>query len=308
MINKKVSVIIPAYNAEKYLSKCLNTLINQSYSNLEIIIVNDGSTDLTKKCCEEYQKKDSRIRLANLKNGGVSKARNYGIEMATGEYLTFVDSDDYVDRRFIEFLVNAIQYVQLSIVDYSVVNCNNIITKSVTKESSKEMTNVEALENIFKEEMYGGYVWNKLFVRKVLIENNIRFRPDIKIWEDLLFCTEYLSKIDKVNYLRESLYFYLQRKDSTINSLHLWKEYTQIKAIREMCSFADNISACFSKQCFIIYFDLLLSKCIRKRIKIDDIEDVKKTINKLKELNAHMTIKMYIKMFMIYTKYYLLDF
>ena len=101
-----VSVILPVYNVEKYLIKCLDSVIRQTYQKLEIILVDDGSTDSSGKICDEYANKDGRIKVFHKKNGGLSDARNYGIERSTGEYLAFIDSDDYVDDDYIEFLMN----------------------------------------------------------------------------------------------------------------------------------------------------------------------------------------------------------
>ena len=97
---KKISIIIPIYNAERHLEKCLKSVIEQTYKNLEIILVNDGSTDMSKKICEEYQKKDLRIVLLNQSNMGPAETRNRGLSIATGEYISFIDSDDYIDKDF----------------------------------------------------------------------------------------------------------------------------------------------------------------------------------------------------------------
>ena len=105
-MKNKVSVVVPIYNVEKYLPKCIETIQTQSYENLEIILVNDGSTDSCLKICEKYKKDDERIIIVNKKNGGLSDARNYGIEKATGKWITFIDSDDYVEKDYIETLIN----------------------------------------------------------------------------------------------------------------------------------------------------------------------------------------------------------
>lgn len=109
MNNKKVTIIIPVYNVEKYLSRCLNNVINQTYSNIEIILVNDGATDNSQVICEEYKKKDDRIKLLVKENGGLSDARNYGIPYATGDYIAFIDSDDMIHTSYIEYLLNLIE-------------------------------------------------------------------------------------------------------------------------------------------------------------------------------------------------------
>ena len=105
----KTSIIIPIYNSEKYLHKLLESVINQTYKDIEIILVNDGSTDNSLNICEEFRSRDNRIKICNKANGGVSSARNEGIETATGEYITFIDADDYIDKNYIEMLVNNIE-------------------------------------------------------------------------------------------------------------------------------------------------------------------------------------------------------
>lgn len=103
-MNKLISLVVPVYNVEKYLDKCLETITKQTYSKLEIILVDDGSTDLSGKKCDEWEKKDARIKVIHKENGGLSSARNAGIDVATGEYITFVDSDDFIDYKMIEEL------------------------------------------------------------------------------------------------------------------------------------------------------------------------------------------------------------
>lgn len=103
-MNDLISLIVPVYNVEKYLDKCLETITNQTYSNMEIILIDDGSTDLSGKKCDEWEKKDSRVRVIHKKNGGLSSARNAGIDVAKGKYISFIDSDDYIELNMIEIL------------------------------------------------------------------------------------------------------------------------------------------------------------------------------------------------------------
>ena len=133
---KKVSIIIPAYNAEKTIKKCLNSVCNQTYENIEIIIVNDGSTDNSLDICEEYEKKDDRIIIISKENGGLSDARNKGIDIAKGKYITFIDSDDYVDLEFISIMVSNIEKnnSDISIISHRVIYPNTIIDKSTKEE------------------------------------------------------------------------------------------------------------------------------------------------------------------------------
>ena len=121
--DRLVSIIVPVYNVEKYLSKCIEILINQTYTNIEILLINDGSTDNSKKICEQFKEKDSRIKLINKENGGLSDARNKGLQEAIGKYIAFVDSDDYVEKNYIETLYSLITKFnsEIAIADFRVI-------------------------------------------------------------------------------------------------------------------------------------------------------------------------------------------
>ena len=131
-MNETISIIIPVYNVEKYLNKCLNSVIEQTYKNIEVILIDDGSTDNSGKICDEYAKNDIRIKIIHQQNGGVSTARNNGLEHATGKYITFVDSDDYIEKEMIETMAKKIMKKNADIVICGVTDRdeeNNIINK-----------------------------------------------------------------------------------------------------------------------------------------------------------------------------------
>lgn len=158
-----ISIIIPVYNAERYLENCLNSVINQTYSKLEIILVNDGSTDNSVEICEKYEKKDNRIKVFNQQNKGGAAARNFGILNSKGKFISFIDSDDWVDNRYIEILYNNIVNLKadLSVCGYQEVsNKSDIDIKYSINADVKELNKKQAYELLVDNE-FGGFLWRK---------------------------------------------------------------------------------------------------------------------------------------------------
>lgn len=188
---KKVSIIIPVYNGEKHIEKCINNVLKQTYKNLEIIIINDGSKDKTENILDEIQKLDNRIKIINKENTGVSDTRNFGINIATGEYIMFLDSDDYLQKNCIKELVKLINKNNNDLILFGFKVLGDNKRKNDT-ENLKEIKNKEeALKAIIatKKNIYG-YIWRAIYSKKMLIENNILFPVGIKIYEDYLFLTK----------------------------------------------------------------------------------------------------------------------
>lgn len=204
-----VSVIVPVYNVKRYLGKCLKSLSRQTYENIEIIIVDDGSTDGSEKICDEFAKKELRARVFHKKNGGLSSARNFGIKKARGEYLAFVDSDDFVDENFIKKLFQAIVDANAEI---AVCGYND------TRPAEKKISGKDAtIKLLTKQENIEILTWNKLYAKKVFLESNIEF-PVGKKHEDTLTTYKVLAAASRVVYLAESLYHYNDRADSITGS------------------------------------------------------------------------------------------
>jgi glycosyltransferase involved in cell wall biosynthesis len=219
----KISIIIPVYNVEQYVAKCLDSVLNQSYSNLEVLLINDGSTDGSANICNEYVVKDTRIRLFHQENRGLSAALNVGLEHFTGDYLGFVDSDDWVEPEMFETLYKNIKNrnTQISV-------CSFFTDKDTT---STPMLNKEQIQDgeisvkdmvlyPLKRDDYNGfcgYVWNKLYSAEAVRASKIRFAENIKYGMDLIFYTTLvLSQKCKGVYTDIPLCHYLQR-DSAIS-------------------------------------------------------------------------------------------
>lgn len=219
MKDNLISVIVPIYNTEKYLCKCVDSIINQTYTNLEIILVNDGSSDNCGKICDEYAKKDNRIKVIHKLNGGLSDARNVGIKKAKGKYISFVDSDDYINKNMIDVLFNLqlSNKSDISIISYKVVYDNNIVDENFKKISEPIILNkYQALLYLFYDNKIGNYAWNKLYKKELF--NNMEF-PKGKKMEDLGTTYKLFELCEKIVYSDTELYYYLQRNNSILHDI-----------------------------------------------------------------------------------------
>lgn len=216
-----ISIIIPVYNLENTLSKCLNSVINQTYTNMEIIIINDGSTDNSEKICIEFTKEDKRIHYLYQTNKGVSFARNVGLYQATGDYITFVDGDDFIDEKHIESLYNAmIQYGA----DISVCGITFEKDKKYVKKFTKEMQyeNLDFLKPLISYNDFGGYIWNKMYSSNII--KNTKFDENLDIAEDLLFNLQVFLNSKKIVKIKSVSYHYCINSLSATQSINYSKE------------------------------------------------------------------------------------
>ncbi len=204
-----ISIIIPVYNVELYLRDCLESVRNQSLSNFECILVDDGSTDTSKEICDEYAKMDKRFKSYHIKNGGVSNARNFGIEHSNGEYITFIDSDDYIDEKTYE------EVIQKLFKDKSEVCCYGIKRVSNDKTiSNVEFKDVGLMNNFIYYDVYMHSVCNKVFKKSLITNNNISFSKELIVCEDMLFAFKALALSAKVSYLDKNYYSYRMNDQS----------------------------------------------------------------------------------------------
>lgn len=237
-MEKLVSVIIPIYNTGERLYPCLDSILAQTYKKLQIILINDGSTDnITKGICESYEKKDNRILFIDKENGGEGSARNRGLEEAEGDYICFMDSDDYVVPEFIEKLYEQQeQGAELSICGFAELKGDVIINE--THGDLQIMNQAEAMESLLTETSFKGYVWNKMFRREIVEQYHLRFDVSIAVWEDVLFDFIYMSHISKIVFNPQPLYHYIYWEDSLSHNnnhiLGLDKAFSAIHAQRQM--------------------------------------------------------------------------
>ena len=207
-VDKLVSVIIPVYNAKQYLVECLNSVSKQSYKNIEVILIDDGSKDESGKICDDFAVRDVRFTVLHKKNEGVSAARNKGLEIATGEYIYFSDSDDILEETLIDDLVKIIEFTQtdIALCSYYVLRGTEKIMFEEDSAEPKIVNQKELGEIILSNRKYAGYLWNKLFRRDFLQE--LKFKCEMKICEDEVFCIDYIKQIKSGVILDKPLYCY----------------------------------------------------------------------------------------------------
>lgn len=231
-MNELISVIVPIYNVEKYLPKCIESIQRQTYQNLEIILVDDGSCDRCPGICDKFAKDDSRIKVIHKKNGGLSDARNMGIEVANGKYLAFVDSDDYISQDMIKKLYCAIirDNSDMAICNIEYIDENNNPLNS----NAIHVLDMTVEELGFWTKLYEGYytycvvAWNKLYSKNLFVNT----RYDVgKLHEDEFIIHKLVSKCKKISFLSEKLYYYLQREQSITRSEYTIKRMDAAEAL-----------------------------------------------------------------------------
>lgn len=212
-----ISVIMPVWNSEKYLPEAIESVIFQTYKNWELWLVDDGSTDNSALIGQKYSDIDTRIHLVTKKNGGVSSARNAGLEHAQGDYVLFVDADDVIDQDMFEFLVSIMREndADLSVCGYYI----NNTPQTRRAESAMKMSRVEAAKRIagWRQSLMKGYVVNKLFRRELIEKHKLRFDEKTFICEDLLFCEQYVWNCKSIFYDPVPKYHYITRAESAMH-------------------------------------------------------------------------------------------
>lgn len=217
-----ISIIIPIYNVEKYLDDCLKSISLQSYEDFEAFLIDDGSTDKSGKICDEYVQRDNRFKVYHKRNGGVSSARNYGLDRIQGEWVYFCDADDMLFNNALETLVKHInENVDCTMGGYIRINEQNDIIgeNKIYKECymSIEETLVDFYNPSFN--MFNGFIWNRLFKRSIIEKYHLRFREDIYIKEDGLFLVQYLCSCSQgTYYTTKPIYKYIMHGSSAMNS------------------------------------------------------------------------------------------
>lgn len=264
----KVSIVVPVYNVSQYLRVCIDSLINQTYPNCEIILVDDGSKDDSGEICDEYALKYSNINVLHKQNGGLSDARNSGLKMCTGEFVMFIDSDDYVSENLVERLIDKYKETNADIVicDYKDVWDDKYnFSQEKANYSISVMSNIEAVKVLIFGEKHGMVpAWNKLYKKELLNEKELY--PIGKIHEDCYTTYKLMLKADKICYINEKLYAYRHRCGSITTNINLDKENDIIYAADEMCNELINV---FPEDKFIfkyikIMYNLQYSSNVKK--------------------------------------------
>jgi glycosyltransferase involved in cell wall biosynthesis len=212
-ISSLISIIVPVYKTEIYLHKCLNSIVNQTYKNLEIILIDDGSPDNCGKICDEYAAQDSRIKVMHQKNEGLSASRNAGLKIASGEYIGFVDSDDWIDLGMYEILHKGVEEYesQIAICGYYDVVDNKL--REVREKDTILCRRDEAIHHLILDKTFSNHAWNKLYKRELF---DGVFFPHGRAFEDIATTYKLFEKAQNIVCLNSSKYYYLHRKDSII--------------------------------------------------------------------------------------------
>lgn len=216
-----VSVIIPVYNTEKYLNQCINSVLAQTLSDIEVLLIDDGSTDGSGKICDDYARKDKRIHVIHTSNHGVSHARNKGLEQAKGEYISFIDSDDWIDPDMIATLYRLIQthHADLSTCGYIIEDENGSVIYNIKEKVIYTLNKWDAIYSLFHDKYYKykGNLCDKLYNKSIIERQQLKFNEKIYYNEDRLFIFQYLNECQSMAYTTSPYYHYIMRPTSAMN-------------------------------------------------------------------------------------------
>lgn len=300
-----ISIIVPVYNVEKYLRRAIDSILNQTYPHLEILLIDDGSTDHSGLICEEYSQMDKRVTVYHKQNGGLSDARNFGLKKATGQYIGFVDSDDYLHPEMYRIMYNALQDNDCDIaeVDFEMVHDSNKmpIINEISEVLTKKFDHTEAMINIMLD-YCGNYAWNKLYKRELW--NKIEF-PYGRLFEDVATTYKIVDAASSMIRIYIPLYYYTVRAGSIVTSkMTREKELQHLKGLNEMLLFIAQKRHQLLPIACIHYFEgslgILYNLMQLKRNCVDTVDEIKyiekQVLNYAQFINdKNMFIKFYEK-------------
>ncbi len=302
-----ISIIVPVYNVEKYLYNCLRSISQQTYNKFEVILVDDGSTDTSGNICDEYVKKDKRFKVYHKKNGGVSSARNYGLDKIHGEWVYFCDADDILYENALATLrMNFDENVDSTMGGYIRINVQGETIEENKKYENLHLSLEEVLADFYEPwfKMFNGYIWNRLFRRNIIEKHHLRFREDIFIKEDGLFLIQYLCRCNNGTYYNtKPIYKYIEHSSSAMNSklkeidkVSMSRLKASLECYREVKNAGYTKILPLAKRHVIYIRQQLLS--IDKSKGLDRIKFMFFIDNQIaKELGAFIILKIYIKRF-----------
>ena len=244
-----ISVVVPIYNVETYLNKCVESIVNQTYTNLEVILVNDGSTDNCGSICDEYAVKDNRIIVIHKKNGGLSDARNVGLDICKGDYVIFIDSDDYFDYECIEYLYSILKNnnADIAICEYKYVTESGKIINSVWNDSRTIVLNKEeSLGELCEDRLFPDSAWAKLYKTEAF--RDIRY-PIGHLFEDTATTYKLFMLANKIVFGRKALYNYLYRFNAISKQSFKLSRLDAVQYVEEMCAAIINEYPKFNTVC-----------------------------------------------------------
>ena len=307
MQEEKVSIIVPVYNSGLFLKECIQSIINQTYKNIEVILIDDGSTDGSGEICDLVSNVDMRVKTIHQANHGVSHSRNMGIEIATGKYLCFVDSDDTLHSQFIEILHQGFDIdIDMTVCSFNLCGSGNSFMSqdrcdNVSDLHSMLFNQEESIATMLYGKIFAGHCCNKMFRKNAL--KDIRFNKEIYVYEDALFVLQYLLRSRKTKFIDIGLYNYFFRNDSATHGLMSDKKMTAFDAV--------DIAKQLLNERYNEKFDALISYTKARwvlffyRILAFDKDNRKKYSSELKskatecKINRYYTFKMKLKFFLI---------
>lgn len=293
MENNLISIIIPVYNMEKYLAKCLDSVINQSYTNLEILLIDDGSVDTSSQICMEYVKKDNRIKYYKKENGGLSSARNFGLDKCNGDYIGFVDSDDVIHRDMFNILYNNIKVTNSDLSICEVIRFNDKPEFEVI-DSYEIYSKQDILKIILEDIKICNFAVNKLYKRDIV--KDIRY-PLGKVQEDVGTTYKYIMNAEKIVYTESKLYGYYSRDNSiskAINKKFIYDYFEMIE--KRACDLKeygieDYLELNKANVILGIFINLSMNKRLLKDKELDNymtqkLKELKTLYKKTKRINT----------------------
>lgn len=307
----ELSIVIPVYNGEKYIARCLKSIQSQSFTNLEVIVVDDGSIDTTLEICKEFSKGDPRIKVFSKENQGVSNSRNYGIVQANGNFITFVDADDWITSDFSEVIIkNASD-------DVDVILCDYYITDGISKERQYQFKEQGVLnatilkrslsfanyEDVYSQNILNGAPWARAFRADILKNNLIRFPEEIYHSEDRIFNLLVYNNIEKAKYVATPVYYYYKHNGSVtagleksdgkrlLKNFNVYLSYIKKVYIDDVEVNERDTDAIFNEVCHVLkhvmwYAESEQDKKMRKRA----MEECTKWINIVEQIPFHASI------------------
>ena len=232
MSNISISILMPVYNSEKFLLETVQAVINQSYIDWELILVDDGSTDNSKEICTKLMNDDKRIKYIFQENLGVSHTRNVALENAQGKYIVFVDSDDLIHEDYLKILINSIEKNNSDIsvcnfIERKISNTGKIedITREFYLKEVMEMSEMKDYIMDFGNSGLLNPLWNKIYKREIIENNNITFDEKVETGEDFIFNLQYFRKVKKISFIKDSLYYYIRRNNNSITYKYIENMY-----------------------------------------------------------------------------------
>lgn len=275
-----ITVIIPVYNTEKELPRCINSIITQSYKKLETLLIDNASSDNSGEICDKYSLIDPRIKVMHLDKSGLSYARNEGLKVSSGEYISFIDSDDWIEKDFYEMLISEIQDCSIAIVGYKLLDESGMIVNTIELIKDNFVLNQENLINVecMVKNSVWGFAWNKLYKREIV--EKVRF-PELQLREDMIFNLSLLKPNLRIKVIGQYTgYNWVQRANSITHKV----DSRNINIPRELSNSLLNINWKFNKQSKIVFYNYIMKVLLMDIIMKDIVNNINLNKAEKKEL------------------------